>query len=350
MSQANTARAFAPATVGNVICGFDVFGLALEAPGDEVEARRRPQPGVAITSIHGDGGRLPTDAGRNVVGVAARAVLEEAGLEDVGVELEVWKGLPLSGGMGGSAASAVAAAVATDALLGTGLSKPALLRCALEGERKAAGAAHPDNAAPALHGGIVLVRPGAPDEAVALPVPAGLTVALVHPKLELETGAMRQALSADIPLDTAVAQWADCAAFVVALYEEDWDLFARALVDRAAEPTRSPHVPGFSAVRKAALDAGALGAGLSGSGPSMFALCRSKADAEAAAEGMVEAFGAAGLEGSDRHVTPVGVEGARIVAGPDPTEPGPTEPTEREPAAPEPTDPDDPPRAAGDRP
>ena len=312
MTDTGRARAYAPATVGNVLCGFDVFGLALERPGDVVEARRRSEPGVTITAIHGDDGRLPMDPDQNVVGVAARAVIEAARLQGAGVELEVWKGLPLSGGMGGSAASSVAAVVATNALLGAGLSKEDQLRCTLEGERRAAGVTHPDNSAPSLHGGIVMVRPEQPGVAIRLPVPDGLAVALVHPSLELETEAMRQALPEDVPLETAVSQWANCAALVVGLYEEDWDLVGRALVDEVAAPHRTPYVPGFSDVRSAALKAGAVGAGLSGSGPSMFALCRDVGDATAAADAMVQAFSDAGLPGTDRYVSLVG-EGARII-------------------------------------
>ncbi len=312
MSDATGARAYAPATVGNVMCGFDVFGLALERPGDVVEARRRSAPGVAIAAIHGDGGRLPTDPDQNVVGVAAVAVIKAAGLEGVGVELEVWKGLPLSGGMGGSAASSVAAVVATNALLGAGLSKEDQLLCTLEGERRAAGVTHSDNSAPSLHGGIVMVRPERPGVAIPLPVPDGLSVALVHPPLELETEAMRQALPKEVPLERAVAQWANCAALVVGLYEEDWELVGRALVDEIAAPHRTPHVPGFSEVCSAALEAGAVGAGLSGSGPSIFALCRSIGDATAAADAMTHAFSHVGLDGADRYVSLVG-SGARVV-------------------------------------
>jgi homoserine kinase len=306
------ARVYAPATVGNVLCGFDVFGLALERPGDVVEARRCSEPGVAIAAIHGDGGRLPTDPDQNVAGVAARAVIEAAGLQGVGVELEVWKGLPLSGGMGGSAASSVAAVVATNTLLDAGLSKEVQLLCTLEGEHRATGASHPDNSAPSLHGGIVMVRPEQPGVAIPLPVPVGLAVALVHPPLELGTGAMRRALPEQVPLDRAVTQWANCAALVVGLYEEDWELLGRALVDEIAAPHRNKHVPGFDEVRSAALEAGAVGAGLSGSGPSMFALCRNITEAAAAADAMTLAFTDVGLAGADRFVSLVG-SGARVV-------------------------------------
>ncbi|MCH7855666.1 MAG: homoserine kinase [Gemmatimonadetes bacterium] len=313
MANTETARAFAPATVGNIICGFDIFGLALGEPGDEVEARLRNEPGVVISAVHGDGGRLPTEAARNVAGVATTAVLTECGMEDVGVEIEVWKGLPISGGMGGSAASAVAAVVAADALLQTGLSPEALLRCASEGERGPKGDTHPDNIAPALHGGIVMVRPEEPGIVIPLPVPTGLSVALIHPDLELETSEMRGILPDVLPLKEAVRQWADCSAFVVGLYEEDWDLIKRALVDRVAEPHRSRFIPGFDAVRSAGLEAGALGAGLSGSGPSMFALCRTMAEAQSAATAMADAFAQVGVEGADTHVSEVGDTGAHVI-------------------------------------
>ena len=313
MANTETARAFAPATVGNIICGFDIFGLALGEPGDEVEARLRKEPGVVISAVHGDGGRLPTEAARNVAGVATTAVLAECGMEDVGIEIEVWKGLPISGGMGGSAASAVAAVVAADALLQTGLSPEALLRCASEGGRGPKGDTHPDNIAPALHGGIVMVRPEEPGIVIPLPVPTGLSVALIHPDLELETSEMRGILPDVLPLKEAVRQWADCSAFVVGLYEEDWDLIKRALVDRVAEPHRSRFIPGFDAVRSAGLEAGALGAGLSGSGPSMFALCRTMAEAQSAATAMADAFAQVGVEGADTHVSELGDTGAHVI-------------------------------------
>jgi homoserine kinase len=316
MSSTKTARAFAPATVGNIICGFDIFGLALGEPGDEVEARLRSEPGVVISAVHGDGGRLPTDAARNVAGVATSAVLAESGMQDVGIEIEVWKGLPISGGMGGSAASAVAAVVAADELLQTKLSPEALLRCASEGERGPKGDTHPDNIAPALHGGMVMVRPEEPEIVIPLPVPAGLAVALVHPELELETSDMRGVLPDSIPLTQAVRQWADCSALVVGLYESDWDLIARSLVDRVAEPHRSRFIPGFDAVRAAGLEAGALGAGLSGSGPSMFALCRTATDAQTVAAAMAEAFAGVGIHGADTHISEVANTGAHVIETP----------------------------------
>jgi len=312
-----SVRVFAPATVGNVICGFDVLGLALEQPGDEVIARRSGGVGVIITAIRGDEGRLPLDPGRNVAGVAASAVVARCGLASEGIDLEIRKGLPLAAGMGGSAASAVAAAVATDALLGSKLDKPTLLACALEGERVAAGEGHPDNAAPCLYGGIALSRPGNPIDVIQLPVPSSLAVALVHPPHETLTERGRAVLPERVALHTAVAQMADVSAFVSALHAGDMDLLGRTLVDRLAEPVRRFLVPGFEAVREAALAVNALGAGISGSGPSMFALCRTLEDARSAASAMAGAFAAAGLEGADCHVSTVASEGAQILADPE---------------------------------
>src|SRR5215468_4086030 len=193
-----TVTAFAPATVSNVACGFDVLGFALDSPGDEVTARFSPG-GVAIDDIVGDGGRLPRDASRNTAGVAAQALLTRLG-EHRGVTLTIRKGLPLSSGLGGSAASAVAAVIAVDALVGAHTPQEVLMACAFEGERVGAGSAHGDNIGPAVYGGFVLVRVPNPPDVVRLPVPAGLTAVVVHPDLEIETAQARALLSDRVPL------------------------------------------------------------------------------------------------------------------------------------------------------
>jgi len=303
--------AFSPGSIGNVACGFDVMGMALEGPGDEVTVRRSPLEGVRLVAIHGDGGRLPREAGKNAAGAAAAAVLEELGRED-GVELELRKGLPLAAGMGGSAASAVAAAVAVDGLFGADLPIHALLRCALAGERVAAGDAHTDNAAPSLLGGLVLVPRWQPLRMVELEVPRELTVVHVHPHVEVETATARRVLGDRVSLSDATAQWGNTAALVAGLQREDWDLIARAVEDRIAEPLRASAVPGFHSVKEAALEAGALAASLSGSGPSLFALCRGKASAREVARAMARAFREdAGLE-SDILISPGRAPGARV--------------------------------------
>lgn len=311
-----SVRVFAPATVGNVACGFDVLGLALESPGDVVVVQAGERPGVEIVALTGDGGRLPREAYRNASGVAARAVLRVAGAEGTtGLRLELHKGLPLSSGLGGSAASSVAAAVAVDAFLGAGLPRELLLACAGEGESGGAGAAHLDNAAPCLYGGICLVLPGVEGgspRVVELPVPQGLSVAVVHPHLEVETAEARRLLGDTVRLSDAVLQWGNTAGMVAALYRGDLELLAQTLVDHVAEPRRAALVPGFREARQAALDAGALGGSLSGSGPSVFALCADLSTAERAGQAMVARFAERGTP-SDVHISPVALRGARIL-------------------------------------
>jgi homoserine kinase len=307
--------AFAPATVSNVACGFDVLGFALESPGDEVTARLVPAGvrGVRIDGIEGDGGRLPLDALRNTAGVAAQALLTTLG-EARGVSLTIRKGLPLSSGLGGSAASAAAAVVAVDALFGAHAAADVLVACALEGERLGAGSAHADNIAPAIYGGFVLVRHPSPPDIVRLPVPAGLTAVVVHPHLEIETARARTLLGTSVPLADAVRQWANLGALVHGLHTGDFALIGRALEDAIAEPRRAPLVPGLAAIKAAAMAAGALGCSLSGSGPSLFALCASSEVAPGVGQAMAEAVGREIGEAPEVYVSRVAPQGARIVS------------------------------------
>jgi homoserine kinase len=310
-----TVTAFAPATVSNVACGFDVLGFALEAPGDTVTARFAAAGGAAvrIDDIVGDEGRLPRAAARNTAGVAAQALLSRVG-EPRGVVLTIRKGLPLSSGLGGSAASAVAAVVAVDALIGSRLAPEVLMACAFEAERIAAGSAHGDNIAPSLYGGFVLVRVANPPDVVRLPVPAGLTAVVVHPDLEIETAKARALLGDTVPLADAIRQWANLGAFVDALHRSDYALMARALEDTIAEPRRAALVPGLAAIKQAAADAGALGCSLSGSGPSLFALCRDARSAERVAAAMsIAVRSAIGGGESQTYVSPIAPAGARLV-------------------------------------
>lgn len=310
--EVSLVRAFAPATVSNLGCGFDVFGLALEGPGDEVTARRSGGRDDVLLRVAGDGGRVPADPARNSATVAARAVRERLGVRD-GLDLTVRKGLPVASGLGGSAASAVAGAVAAHVLLAGDLDETALLECALAGERLGSGAGHPDNAAPALAGGFVLAAPGDPVRIVRLPAPDDLVVAVVRPCMEVETARARAILGDVVPLAAAVRQWGNAAALVAALYEGDWELLARSVHDAVAEPLRAPLVPGFEAVKARALKAGAAGAGLSGSGPSVFALCRGRPMAERVAQAMADGFREAAGADSERIVSRVGRAGARVL-------------------------------------
>lgn len=319
-------RVFAPATVSNIGCGYDVFGMALKGPGDVVSARFAEGKGVVSVSVSGDGGRVPADPARNCAAVAAQAVMDRLpggrgtaptsappGAPRVGVALEVRKGLPLASGLGGSAASAVAGAVAADALLGGGLDRTALLECAMTGERHGSGATHADNVAPALAGGFVLVPPGEPLRIVQLPTPAELVAAVVRPHMEVETAKARALLGDAIALSAGIRQWGNAAGLVAGLYAEDWELLGRCIEDAVAEPARAQLVPGFEEAKRRALEAGAVGAGLSGSGPSVFAFCRGRSAARSAAGAMADAFrDEAGVD-ADVIVSPPSPVGARVL-------------------------------------
>lgn len=304
--------AFAPATVSNVACGFDVLGFALEAPGDVVIADAMTASGVEIAAIEGDGGRLPRDPARNTAGAAVRALLERLDAAR-GIRLTIQKGLPMASGLGSSGASAVAALVATNELLGRPAPLDLLLECAMAGEVAGCGSAHPDNVAPALYGGWILARSAHPPDIIRLPVPDGLACAVLHPHLEIETGAARALLGDAIPLRDAVRQWGNLGALVAGLFSNDLALVSRSLEDVVAEPRRAHLLPGFHAIQQAARASGALGASLSGSGPAMFALCRTSADAERVAEAMRTACMAAARLDADVWVSPVASQGARVV-------------------------------------
>ena len=307
-----SVTAFAPATVSNVACGFDVLGFALDAPGDEVTARLTGT-GVRIDDIVGDGGRLPRDAAKNTAGIAALTLLTKLG-ERRGVALTIRKGLPLSSGLGGSAASAAAAVVAVDAILGSRVPIETLIACALEGERLGAGSAHADNIAPSLCGGLVLVRCPNPPDVVRLPVPAGLSAVVVHPDLEIETAQARALIGDTVRLADAVRQWANLGALVDGLHRGDFALISRSLEDTIAEPRRASLVPGLAVIKRAALDAGALGCSLSGSGPSIFALCASGEAATRVAAAMTAAVRAEIGGDVQTYLSPIASQGARVLS------------------------------------
>jgi homoserine kinase len=307
-----SVTAFAPATVSNVACGFDVLGFALHEPGDQVTARWAPA-GVQIENITGDAGRLPREAARNTAGVAAAALLKELG-ETRGVSLSIVKGLPLSSGLGGSAASAAAAVVAVDALVGARSSRETLIACALEGESLGAGSAHADNIAPSICGGFVLVRRAVPPDVIMLPVPAGLTAVVIHPDLEIETAKARALLGNTVPLGDAVKQWANLGALVHGLHTGDFALISRSLEDTIAEPRRAPLVPGLAEIKQAAVEAGALGCSLSGSGPSLFALCVGRTVASQVAAAMDAAVREHIGGHPQLYISEVAQQGARILS------------------------------------
>jgi homoserine kinase len=308
-----SASAFAPGGVGNVGPGLDILGLALEGIGDRVRAEWSETPGVQILDPgHPD---LPRDASRHTSGLAAQAVLERAGIsgrQDTGIALTVRKGLPLSGGQGGSAASAVAGAVAVNALLGNPLDRGTLALACLEAEECVSGR-HADNIATSLFGGIVLIRSLDPLELVQLPIPEELYVVIVRPDQQLRTMDARSVLPSDVPRAVALHQAAQVGAMVAALAASDYILLGRALDDRIAEPVRAPLLPGFREAKAAGLKAGALGSSISGSGPSAFALVRGPESGQAVGAAMSAAYSASGLR-SEVRVTRVSREGARLIA------------------------------------
>ena len=304
---------YAPGSVSNVACGFDTLGFALDEPGDIVSASASNEASVTIAAIHGDQGRLTLDPRRNTASAAVLALLGR--LETIrGVTLTIHKGLPLASGVGSSGASAVAAVVAVNELLGRPASMTMLLECAMAGEQAGCGAIHPDNVSPSLFGGFILARSVHPPDIVRLPVPEGLACAVLHPHTEVETGAARKLIGDQVPLKDATRQWANVGALVAALYSGDLALLSRSLVDHIAEPKRAGLVPGFAAVKAAALSAGALGSSLSGSGPSIFALAPSLDVARAAGAAMQRAFDAESNLGADLWVCPVGRHGARVIS------------------------------------
>jgi homoserine kinase len=304
---------YAPGSVSNVACGFDVLGFALDEPGDIVTASPQDASGVSIAAIHGDGGRLTTDPRKNTASAAVAALLQR--LETTrGIALTIHKGLPLASGIGSSGASAVAAVVAANELLGRPAPMSMLLECAMAGEQAGCGAIHPDNVTPSLYGGFILARSAQPPDIVRLPVPAGLACAVLHPRIEIETGAARKLVGDHVALKDATRQWANVGALVAALYTSDLALLSRSLVDTIAEPKRASLVPGLAAIKAAATSAGALGCSLSGSGPSVFALAATLEIARAAGDAMQKAFDAESQVGADLWVCPVGRQGARVVS------------------------------------
>ena len=303
--------AFAPATVANVVCGFDVFGFAVQEPGDVVNIKWSDKPGVIITKIEGDGGKLPREADKNTAGVAVQHFLTSAGIER-GVEIELKKNLPLGSGMGSSASSAVAALVAINELVGNLKPREELLPFAMEAERVACGSAHADNIAPSLLGGFVLIRSYSPLDIVSIPYPENLCCVLVHPHIELKTKDARQLLRQTLSLRDAVQQWGNTAGLVAGLMKGDEELISRSMIDVVAEPARSLLIPGYDAVKVAARNTGAIGCGISGSGPTMFSICNTISQAKVIGKSMSDAFQSSGLS-SDIFISGLNKEGAKVL-------------------------------------
>jgi len=302
------ASAFAPASVGNVGVGFDILGHTIVGPGDRVHVHRIAEPVVRIVAIRGSTTTLPTIAARNTAGAALIALRETLALP-FGFEIDIEKGIPFGSGMGGSAASAVAALVAANALLDEPLERAALYPFALDGEAVASGSHHGDNVGAMLLGGLVLA---AGDRLTPIPVPAGLRCVLVHPHAVLETRAARAVLQGGYMLSAFVAQSANLALVLAGCFANDLDRIRAGLADVLIEPRRAPLIAGFAAVKQAALDAGALGASISGAGPSLFAWCANDAIAREVSTRMQAAFNNAGFD-SDAWISPVAGPAAEVI-------------------------------------
>ena len=303
------ARAFAPGSVGNVGVGFDILGHGIAGVGDTVTVRRIDAPTVRITAIRGAVTDLPLQAERNTAGGALIALRDALALP-FGFEIEIDKGIPLGSGLGGSAASCVAALVAANALLDVPLDAEALYPHALAGEAIASGGRHGDNVGPMLLGGLVLTTA---ERMVKIDVPDAWHCVLVHPEQVLETRRAREALAGSYALREFVAQSANLAQVLLGCERGDPALVRAGLSDVLVEPRRAPLIAGFEAVKRAALDAGAMGASISGAGPSVFAWCEDDATARRACDAMTGAFAGAGVA-SDRFVTPIAAAAARVLA------------------------------------
>ena len=306
-------RVFAPATVANLGPGFDVLGLALSRPGDELEAELTDHTGVEIAAVTGDGGLLSCDPKKNVAGRAAADVLQRTGARQ-GVRMWLHKQMPLASGLGSSGASSAAGAVAVNELLGRPLSERDVVLSAMEGERAASGTPHADNVAPSVMGGVVLVRSYQPFDVIRLPLPEALHISVVHPHCQVSTAEARRLVKGrTYSLDDIVPNLGNVAALVAALCCGELELLGRSVEDRIVEPLRAQLIPGFDRVKQAALEAGGLGCSIAGSGPSVFAFAESMTAAQDVGAAMQAAFrSAAGLE-SDLFAGKVSSDGARVI-------------------------------------
>jgi homoserine kinase len=279
-SRGRGVHVFAPATVANVVCGFDVLGFAVNEPGDEVIMRLTNKPGITISKITGDDGRLPLDPAKNTVSVSVQHYLQSIGRTDVGLDIELHKKMPIGSGLGSSSASTVAGLYAIKTLLGDDSDPAKLLPFAMKGEEMACGHGHADNVAPALLGGFVLIRSYDPLDVIRLPHPAGLYCAIVFPDVDVPTREARQIIRQKINMKDAVTQWGNIAGLVSGLFMQDIDLIGRSMTDILVEPVRSMLIPDFYKMREITMGMGAVSFGISGSGPSVFAFTRDEESAK----------------------------------------------------------------------
>jgi homoserine kinase len=303
---------FAPATVANVVCGFDVLGFAVNEPGDEVIMRVTRKPGITISKITGDDGRLPLDPAKNTVSVSVQHYLKSVGRTDIGLDIELHKKMPIGSGLGSSSASTVAGLFAIKTLLGDNADPSKLLPFAMKGEEMACGHGHADNVAPALLGGFVLIRSYDPLEVVRLPHPAGLYCAIVFPDVDVPTREAREIIRNKILMKDAVTQWGNIAGLVSGLFMQDIDLMGRSMKDILVEPVRSMLIPDFYRMREMAMELGAVSFGISGSGPSVFAFTKNEETAKRITQKLQQHLTSLKI-GSNTYVSTINDQGPKII-------------------------------------
>ena len=305
----NEIKIFCPATIANISCGFDVLGLCLETVGDEMIIRKSDVKGIKITKIVGE--ELPLETSKNVAGVAALALLDAIDYK-FGFEIEIYKNIKPGSGIGSSAASAAGAVFGINELLGKPFNLKELVEFAMKGEAIASGSEHADNVAPAILGGITLVRSSAPLDIIKIESPSELFATVIHPQIELKTSEMRAVLQPMIPLKSAILQWGNLGGLIAGFYTSDYELIGRSLHDEIVEPLRGPFIPKFDVIKKTALENGALGSGISGSGPSIFALSKGIETANRIAKAMFVIYEDMNMP-FEIHVSKVNPEGVKII-------------------------------------
>ena len=305
----NEIKIFSPATVANVACGFDVLGFCLDNKGDEMVIRKVSKKGIRITHI--EGYDLPFETAKNVAGVSALAMYEHA-KPDCGFEIEIYKKIKPGSGIGSSAASAVGSVFGMNELLGKPYNKTQLTYFAMKGEALASKSEHADNLAPALFGGFTLVKSTLPLDILQIPTPKELYATLIHPQIEIKTADAREILPKEVPLKDAIAQWANVGSLIHALHTSDYSLIHRSLQDIIVEPFRKQLIPYFDDVKYAALEAGALGCAISGSGPSIFALSKGKEVAEKVERAMQSMYSKTDIE-YNTFVSQINTQGIKIL-------------------------------------
>ncbi|MBT8295464.1 MAG: homoserine kinase [Gramella sp.] len=302
-------KVFAPATVANLSCGFDVLGCCLDSVGDEMFIKKNDFKKVRITRITGQ--ELPLETDKNVAGVAVEALLNK--LEsNQGFDIEIYKKIKPGSGIGSSAASSAGAVFAVNKILGEPFQNLDLISFAMQGELLASGNAHADNVAPALLGGFSLVRSYCPLEVLSLPVPEELKIVILHPLIEIKTKDSRSIIKQNVSLKSAINQWGNLGAFVSALYTNDYDLLGRSLQDDIVEPVRSILIPYYNELNELVTENGALGFGISGSGPSVFALCKGEEKAAKVKQAIYEFYATKNID-FELHLSGINKKGVKIL-------------------------------------